>query len=168
MKRIKGVRQKQSGGYPTFVPLGTDGQFIDMISDLNLEYELKLGVKHVAEIKERKDLGENITEIIEHYATPQEAAQPGSFYSVLITIDGTGYDPGIENQYVTAIVESKLYWRTNGSNINVNPNDYTQKFIKGKHTEIWEITVPSIVEGEETYYNYDIKETYIDIEEDES
>ena len=56
MERIKGIRQKiGSGQYSSFVPFGTDGQFIEMISELNLEYELKLGTKHLAKIDEDEE-----------------------------------------------------------------------------------------------------------------
>lgn len=158
MKRIKGVRQKQNGAYPTFVPLGTDGQFIDMISDLNLEYELKLGVKHVANIT-RDEYNEDITYILEYYATPQEVQQGGTFYSVETTIDGTGHAVAEPDWYATDDMDAKLYWVTLGS----GGEEISKKFIRGKHTEIWVTTITSA--NQDPYSNYKIYETYIDEEE---
>ena len=65
MERIKGIRQKTGAGqYSNFVPFGSDGQLIDMASELNLEYELKLGPRHITKII-NTDNSDN--EIIEGY-----------------------------------------------------------------------------------------------------
>lgn len=45
LKRIKQIRQKTSEGY-TPIPIGTRGLLVDMLSELDLEEELKLGGNH--------------------------------------------------------------------------------------------------------------------------
>lgn len=42
-KRVKGYRKKAETGYEAFIPFGSDGEFIDILSGLNLEEEMRLG-----------------------------------------------------------------------------------------------------------------------------
>lgn len=49
--RVKQIIQNIGGAYPTPVPIGSQGQYIDMFSNLDLEEELKLGGNHIVEIK---------------------------------------------------------------------------------------------------------------------
>ena len=51
-QRIKQIRQKTSSGYSSGIPIGADGFLIDMLSQLDLEEELKLGGNHYADIQE--------------------------------------------------------------------------------------------------------------------
>ena len=54
VKTIKGSRQKNStGNYADYIPFGADGEYIDMLSGLNLERELKLGGDHLTSITEQ-------------------------------------------------------------------------------------------------------------------
>jgi len=53
VKTIKGSRQKNTtGGYADYIPFGADGEYVDMLSGLNLERELKLGGDHLTSITE--------------------------------------------------------------------------------------------------------------------
>ena len=53
MSKIKGSRQKvDANTYSPLVPFGTDGILVDMLSDLTLEEELKLGGNHISAIDE--------------------------------------------------------------------------------------------------------------------
>lgn len=51
--RVKGYHPKlDNGDYGPFMPFGSDGILIDMLSGLNLEYEMILGGKRRTEITE--------------------------------------------------------------------------------------------------------------------
>ena len=146
MERIKGIRQKTGAGqYSNFVPFGSDGQLIDMASELNLEYELKLGSKHITRITNADGIIK--TQIIEYYATPEELETSGSnFYSVETLI------------YENNTIKIKLYWIT--TSLQNNEIIYNKKFIKGKTITIEE--QPSSQGGNT---NFNITETYFDEEE---
>ena len=142
MERIKGIRQKTgSGQYSSFIPFGTDGQFIEMISELNLEYELKLGTKHLAKIDEDEET--NTTTVVENYATPTESsASNSSFYRVSTKITSPNQqttrpdDQGNSRPAViTDQVEAQLYWVERVNNVE------TETFIIGKQTQIIEVTL---------------------------
>ena len=66
MKRVKEIREKQSDGSfnNNSVPIGTDGELVDMLSGLDNEQELKLGGNHTAEIVE---VSSSETEVSETY-----------------------------------------------------------------------------------------------------
>ena len=143
-ERTKGIRQKDAnGGYGPIVPFGTDGQFVDMNSELNLEYELKLGTKHVARIDE--DETTKTTTIVENYATPAESsAANSSFYRVSTKITSPNtpttdpyYDE--EGQPHAAVlsneIKAQLYWVVRANSVE------TQKFIIGKETRILLVTM---------------------------
>jgi len=151
MERIKGVRQKTgSGQYPSFVPFGTDGQYIDMISELNLEYELKLGTKHLAKIDEDEEA--NTTTIVENYATPDESsAANSSFYRASTKISSPNRQttrPDDEGNPKTAVitdqVEAQLYWVKRVNNVE------TTQFIIGKQAQIIEVTLVEPTPATET------------------
>lgn len=174
MERIKGVRQKTgSGQYSSFVPFGTDGEFVEMISELNLEYELKLGTKHLAQIDEDEE--NKTTTIIENYATPTESsASNSSFYRVSTKISVPNPEhsrttrPDDEGVQKTAIItdniQSQLYWVTRVNGVE------TQKFIIGKETLILEVTLVDPVPGTDTepgipgVYRTLVEETYFNSE----
>lgn len=63
LKRIKEIRQLQEHGYSDPIPLGSEGQYVDMKSNLDLEQELKLGGNHNVTIIEEG----NKTTIKEYY-----------------------------------------------------------------------------------------------------
>ena len=62
-ERIKQIRQRSEGSFTTGVPIGTDGILVDMISELDLEEELRLGGNHYVDIVETN----TATEIKEWY-----------------------------------------------------------------------------------------------------
>ena len=149
MKRIKSVRQKEGMNYSPPIPLGTNGVLVDMFSKLNLEQELKLGPKHIADVV---DEGDGITTITENYATPEEVITAGSsFYRVIITIDDNEI---IVDEYttITTVVTARLYWI---EKIGAETENIT--FIKGKQSTIYEI----ITDPVQDIVNYKIEEVYI-------
>ena len=99
VQTIKGSRQKITDGNPSnygqYIPFGADGEYVDMLSGLNLERELKLGGDHLASIIQ----GPNGSTIItQKYATDEAT---GTYYKVITTIS--------EDGSVTTIT-SQLYW----------------------------------------------------------
>ena len=157
MNVMKGIRQKNGGTYNPMVPFGADGQFIDMFSDLNLEYELKVGPRHLAAIETVSD---TITDVIENYATPTDVTTPNAeFYRVKTRIDGTGeiIDP---STVITAVITAQLYWV---KVVSVNPElEEEETLLKTKQSTITEITIEPEEEGDPTIVNYNIEEVYIE------
>lgn len=125
VQTIKGSRQKTAAdNYSDFIPFGTDGEYVDMLSGLTLERELKLGGDHSASIGQ--DSSGN-TVITERYADEETI---GAYYKVVTTIT-----EGSANTTIT----SRLYW------VNSQGNDIL-KNIKtivieedGSETEITEV-----------------------------
>ena len=62
-KRIKQIRKRQNESFDTRIPIGTDGILVDMISELDLEEEIRLGGNHYVEVNQT----ELATEIKEWY-----------------------------------------------------------------------------------------------------
>lgn len=53
--RIKQIRPRQNGSFPASgIPIGTDGLLVDMISQLDLEEEIRLGGNHYVDISQTK------------------------------------------------------------------------------------------------------------------
>lgn len=143
MKITKGFYQKnENNGYDNYTPLGTDGQLVDMISGVNLEYELKLGTKHLVSIETEDD----ITTIVEHYASPTEVeVTPGTKYYSLVTEidsdpDATTTQPVGGIAVVSTVITASLYWN------DKTTTPVTEKLLKVKESRIIDITV-----GEESY-----------------
>lgn len=60
--RIKTIRPKQEdGSFSKIIPLGTDGYLVDMISQLDLEQENRIGGNHYTDVKQTP-IRKNITE----------------------------------------------------------------------------------------------------------
>ncbi len=54
--RIKQIRPRQQGSFPlSGIPIGTDGLLVDMISQLDLEEELRLGGNHYVDVDQKED-----------------------------------------------------------------------------------------------------------------
>lgn len=89
--RIKQIRKRQNGSFSVGVPIGTDGILVDMISELDLEQEIRLGGNHYVEINQT----EETTEIKEWYFSEARGSrtieQMSSFvtYSASIIITST-------------------------------------------------------------------------------
>ncbi len=50
--RIKEIRQKDENNNFQSFPIGVNGQYVDLLSNLNLEEELKIGGNHYVTIDE--------------------------------------------------------------------------------------------------------------------
>ena len=61
--RIKQIRTRSGADFPTGVPIGTDGILVDMLSELDLEEEIRLGGNHYVDIVQT----DTATEIREWY-----------------------------------------------------------------------------------------------------
>ena len=70
--RIKQIRPRQSGSFPTSIPIGTDGLLVDMVSQLDLEEEIRLGGNHYVSITQTK----TSTVIKEWYFTESKGDTP--------------------------------------------------------------------------------------------
>lgn len=98
VKTIKGSRQKNTtGGYADYIPFGADGEYVDMLSGLNLERELKLGGDHLTSIIEQN----GVTVITQKYADSESV---GKYYKVITTIS-----EGVTGTTIT----SELHWLDN-------------------------------------------------------
>ena len=53
--RVKQIRQKDSNNNFISYPIGVEGNFVDLLSNLNLEEELKIGGNHYVEIEDGQD-----------------------------------------------------------------------------------------------------------------
>lgn len=94
VQTIKGSHKKiGASSYDVFIPFGTDGNYVDMLSGLSLERELKLGGDHGTSILENED---GSFQISEKYAP---AAATVSYYRV---------DTNINSDADTIV--QKLYW----------------------------------------------------------
>lgn len=96
VKTIKGSRQKNAtgSGYADYIPFGADGEYVDMLSGLNLERELKLGGDHLASIVEQN----GVTVITQKYA---DTTANNKYYKVITTIsEGDG----------GTTITSELHW----------------------------------------------------------
>lgn len=106
VQTIKGTRQKiNAGSYADYIPFGADGEYIDMMSGLDLEKELRLGGDHITSIVQNN--GQTV--ITEKYA---KSSITTNFYKVVTTIAES-------NGNVT--ITSVLYW------VNDSGTDVTKK-----------------------------------------
>lgn len=105
--RIKGLRKKGSDKtFGDFVPFGTDGILVDMLSGLDNEQELKLGGNHRVNIEESTVDGRNVTTITEEYLDKNNI---GIQYSVITEI--------VSNDDGSTTITSSLY---SGSGLNAD------------------------------------------------
>lgn len=83
--RIKEIRQKNSSGYNTGIPIGTQGYLVDMLSNLDLEEELRIGNNHYVEVEENSST--NVTTVKEwYYNEPKDNSNAEVLYYVETTI----------------------------------------------------------------------------------
>ena len=107
MKITKGFYQKnEDNTYSHYMPFGTDGQLVDMISGLNLEYELKLGTEHDVQIHNDSN---TLTTIIEDYAAPNNVGN-GKYYRVITSINDDPEQPEIVGRSLTTQIITELRW----------------------------------------------------------
>lgn len=83
--RIKEMRQKNDNGYNTGIPIGTQGYLVDMLSNLDLEEELRIGNNHYVEVEE--DSSTNVTIVKEwYYDKPKNDSNAEVLYYIETTI----------------------------------------------------------------------------------
>lgn len=100
LKRIKQIRQKTGDQNFTSIPLGVDGLLVDMMSNLDLEEELKLGGNHEVVITQ----GVDKIEINEYYYDGRgedrkrthrvqiSMSKQVSFYPLITKINGNDFE----------------------------------------------------------------------------
>ena len=84
--RIKEMARKQNGAFPTFVPIGADAKFVDMLNGQTLEEELKLAGPCITDIGQDASGQMLITEEF------RLDTQTNNFYKIITTFvtDSTG------------------------------------------------------------------------------
>ena len=108
-KRIKQIRPRQSGSFPTSIPIGTDGLLVDMISQLDLEEEIRLGGNHYVDIYDTK----TDTVIKEWYLSESKGTTP---------IEQV--NDNIVKYTVYTTIASKVQTRIGTKNPNEEENDF--------------------------------------------
>lgn len=124
VQTIKGSRQKTATGYSDYIPFGADGEYIDMLSGLNLERELKLGGDHSASIGQDS---QGNTVITQKYADEETT---GAYYKVITTIE-----EGIGATTIT----SQLHWINSQGNDTLKNTKTITIEEDGEQTEITEV-----------------------------
>ena len=124
LERIKQIRPRLSGSFPTSIPIGTDGLLVDMVSQLDLEEQIRLGGNHYVDIHQTN----TETVIREWYLSESKGTTPiEQVDSNIVTYTGL---ITITNAIQTNIVEIDnnqnenplITWKDEQ---NYNPNDYT-------------------------------------------
>lgn len=104
MKRIKKIHQKGQGNIFTDYPIGVDSIYVDMLSNLDLEEELKIGNNHSVTVQDvYTEVNEQSvfdhTEIKQYYYDlPLDNDNKQILYYIKTIIDSTGN-----------LISSKLY-----------------------------------------------------------
>ena len=124
VQTIKGSRQKTATGYSDYIPFGADGKYIDMLSGLDLEKELKLGGDHSASITQNL---QGNTVITQKYADEETI---GAYYKVVTTIE--------EDANITTIT-SQLYWVDSQGNDTLKNTKTITIEENGEQAEITEV-----------------------------
>ena len=85
--RVKQIRQKDSNNNFISYPIGVEGNFVDLLSNLNLEEELKIGGNHYVEIEDGQDYL-----IIKEYYSGEMPLFHMDVYRLDGVIDGVGIE----------------------------------------------------------------------------
>ena len=81
MEKVKSLYKKTAvNSFGNLIPIGSEGQYIDMLSGLDNEQELKLGGNHTTSIS----INNNVTTITEDY---KKADNTTIVYKVITTIE---------------------------------------------------------------------------------
>lgn len=83
--RIKQIRKRSGGEFATGIPLGTDGILVDMVSELDLEEELRLGGNHYVDIIKT----DTATQIKEWYFTEPRGSRTLTEMSQFVTFSAS-------------------------------------------------------------------------------
>ena len=81
-ERIKKLYQKGSAIDPQFYPIGTDGQFVDMLSTLDLEEQLKIGGNCLVTMQD----DENAFIVTEKYYNTSDKQNRTAIWTVVTTV----------------------------------------------------------------------------------
>lgn len=116
--RVKQIKPRQGGSFPdSGIPIGTDGLLVDMISQLDLEEEIRLGGNHYVDISQTK----TSTVIREWYFSESKGATP--IEEVDDNIVTYTVIASIINAVQTNMVEDHIY-----ENILITPDDDGDNF----------------------------------------
>lgn len=126
VQTIKGSRQKSADGnsYGRYIPFGADGEYVDMLSGLTLERQLKLGGDHITTISTNQ---QGQTVITQKYADSESL---NSFYNVVTTIGKSGN---------ATVITSQLHWIDNQGNDTLKNTKTITIGGSGGQTEIEEV-----------------------------
>ena len=126
VQTIKGTRQKNVTGdaYGQYIPFGADGEYVDMLSGLTLERQLKLGGDHTTTISTNQ---QGQTVITQKYADSEVL---NSFYKVVTTIGKSGN---------ATTITSQLHWINNQGNDTLKNTKTITIGGSGGQTEIEEV-----------------------------
>ena len=115
--RMKGLRRKENGQFSSFIPFGTQGEYVDMYSGLSLEQELLLGSQHSVAITKNSDAKTTINDyyidaqgiklyevetVIEKKADPSRTEIISSLY-IISQISGQDTRDKLIKQKITTI-----------------------------------------------------------------
>lgn len=81
--RIKQIRQKNASGTYMNYPIGSQGTLIDMLSELDLEEELKIGGNHYVQVD---NVSDELTYVREKYYNKPKSENGTVLYSLQIII----------------------------------------------------------------------------------
>lgn len=97
--RIKQIRQKNASGNYINYPIGSQGTLIDMLSELDLEEELKIGGNHYVQVD---NVSDELTYVREWYYNKPKSENGTVLYSLQITIS-----TGITDEYFVITHDSE-------------------------------------------------------------
>ena len=80
-ERVKQIRRRENGDFSSSIPIGTQGLFVDMISTLDLEEQIRLGGNHYVDIVDT----DATTEIKEWYFSEARGSRTLAQMSNLVT-----------------------------------------------------------------------------------
>lgn len=80
-ERVKQIKRRENGNFSSSIPIGTQGLFVDMISTLDLEEQIRLGGNHYVDIVDT----DTTTEIKEWYFSEARGSRTLAQMSNLVT-----------------------------------------------------------------------------------
>ena len=114
--RIKQIRQKNASGNYMNYPIGSQGTLVDMLSELDLEEELKIGGNHYVQVD---NISDELTQVREWYYNKPKSENGTVVYSLKITIS-----TGVSDEYIVITHDSEKTDPEGRILINSISNDY--------------------------------------------
>lgn len=114
--RIKQIRQKNASGNYMNYPIGSQGTLIDMLSELDLEEELKIGGNHYVQVD---NVSDELTYVREWYYNKPKSENGTVLYSLQITIS-----TGVIDEYLVITHDSEKSDPEGRILLASNLNDY--------------------------------------------